>query len=326
MKTPLKIVGILTLVAVISSCSSFRPIMDDNVYMLKTAAVPMGENLLDETSYATYKYREDMNNPTTGYYNPMNESIRNNNGSIYYVPSYFYFGMMFPIYNVSGFGNYMSINSHTNYNPYGFNHFAGFNGYSSYYTNPYLGYYPTYGGYGNYYNSGFMTSSSFSSTNQGIVTNGNHRVSGPRATFSGYYSGVSRGGTQQLKSQVPNSSGNSNYSNEIIGSPKQEMRRTGSLRNGSATNKLHYSNRGGANQVHGEATKYNNQQARSVQSRVNTSNRVSISTSNSSQSRSKTVNSPSRNSNIGSPVQRSNSGTTATPSRSSSSSSGGRRN
>ena len=91
MKSTLNIITFLTSLAILASCSSSRPIMDDNVYMLKTAAVPIGENLLDETSYATYKYREDKNNPTTGYYNPENQSARRNNRSMFNRPSFYYY-------------------------------------------------------------------------------------------------------------------------------------------------------------------------------------------------------------------------------------------
>lgn len=56
-------------------CSNVRPVVDDDVYMLKSADLPIGENLVDETSYTTYKYRQNIDQKTNGYYNPARQTI-----------------------------------------------------------------------------------------------------------------------------------------------------------------------------------------------------------------------------------------------------------
>ena len=331
MQTKLNIFGFIVMLTFLSSCSSSRPILDDDVYILKTAAIPIGENLLDETSYATFKYREDSNNPTTGYYNPMNESLRNNNGSISYVPSYFYTGMMYSIYNVGGFGNYMTLNPYTNYNPYGYYHNSGFNGYNSFYNNSF--YNNSYVGYGSnsQYCGGYNNGSGFSSSTQGFVGNG-HYVSGPRSTNSGYFSGTSRGGTQQLKVQIPNQQSNSSSfgnANPYSTVNRQTISRTSTVQNSSATTRLKDSSYERVNSnPNSSATKYNNQQARSVQSRGNGNYYSTESRSNSVRSTTYNNSSSRSSGSVSVPSQRSTGGSTTTPSRSTStpaSSSGGRR-
>ena len=318
---------------ILSSCSSTRPILDDDVYMLKTAAIPLGENLLDETSYATYKFREDSNNPTTGYYNPSNESNRNNNNNrpFYVSPSFFYGGMMFPNNHMNSFGNYMMINPYSYYNPYAYYN-PSFYGFNSFYNNPYINPYSGYGSgwdlYGaNFHGNGFVSpySSGFSSSTQGYVPNGNY-VSGPRSTKSGYFSGTSRGGTQQLKFQITNNQSNTNGNTNIYSTvSRQTSARVSQVRNTSVGARPQYSSpervtsRTSSSQPH-----YNNQQARPVQARGNSSYN---SESKPNSSRTTTYNSPTRSSgSISTPSQRSNGGTTTSPSRSTTtpSSSGGR--
>jgi hypothetical protein len=321
MQTKLNIYGFIVMLMFLSACSSSRPILDDDVYILKTAAIPIGYNLLDETSYETFKYREVSNNPTTGYYNPMNASTSMSNAPASYRSPYFYPGIIYPMYNSGGFGNYMSFSPYTNYNPYVFYHNAGFNGYNSFYNNPYLGY-----GGNSYYYGGFNTGSGFSSNAHNLPGNG-HYVSGPRSTGSGYFSGVSRGGTQQLKAQIPNqqsnptSFGNSNlYSREI----RQTISRTGVSSSHSQQSSYE---RVSSNQRAAPA-RYNNQQARPVQSRGNGNYTGPESRVNSGRSSSFGTSGRS-NSSVSAPSQRSSGGSATSPqSRSTStpaSSSGGRR-
>ncbi len=260
MKSIINIFGILFAFLLISSCSSSRPIADDDVYMMKTSAVPIGENLMDETSYATFKYREDNNNPTAGYYNPENESLANDNRSFAMSPR------LFINYSVM-FGMSNSYN-HMFYNPY-------MNSYS-YFGSPYWG----NSGFGNYYgmNSPYFLSTpaySTNSSNSGHFYSSGNKVSGPRSTNSGYYSGVSRGGSQQLKSQVKYS-GSTNGMNTVS---KQTMSRESSARNSYSREKAIYSSSNRVN-TNPDARRQNNtnaqtgpKQIRNIPSYVNTNAR-----------------------------------------------------
>lgn len=326
MKSTLNIFGILFIAAIISSCSSSRPIVDDNVYMLKTAAIPIGENLLDETSYATYKYREDSKNPTTGYYNPNNPTVRNTNRSVFISPSFYSYGMM---YGVSSSYGYMPYNPYM-YSHYGFGntpYFANYNPYGY----PYGGYYGNnfYGNnfYGNNYYGGYYGMNSpyyystpnyqVNSTNSGnFYSSGNH-VSGPRATQSGYYSGVSRGGTQQLKSQVQVPQSTSSTGNVPS---YQNVSRSAPVRNRPVTERIEYtSNQRVLSNPNSNAVRYNNQQSRSTQSRGNVvrNNPTYVgSESRSTRSTNSTTVRPSSrgNSTFSSPTQRSSGGNVSVPS------------
>lgn len=314
------VVGIL----ILSSCSSSRPIMDDNVYMLKTAAIPIGENLLDETSYSTYKYREESKNPTSGYYNPANQNNRTNGPSFLNRPSLFFsYGYLNPY-------GYFGFNPYAHYNPFFGSFGYGFSPYSNYY-NPYgfynpNSYYGQYGGFGNFYNYG---NSGFG--NGGIIVNNQpqasagHYVSGPRATNSGYFSGVSRGGKSQLKSQAaphvnPSSTINSGTS-VSRSTPMPQGRNVGQTTSSqpqfSRDNQTVAPVRGTeSSRYNNSNSRYNNQQARPVQSRGNHDNGVNNSRSNPGRSSNVNLSAPRNSSPVSTP-QRSNGGSVTSPSKSS---------
>ena len=198
------------------SCTTTRPINDDNVYMMKTSALPVGENLTDETSYATYKHRKETDNPTAGYYDPLAQSAlqrdpRANNNSLFYMGLYqgnynglwgmhrngAYFGPGLP--GATGVWAFLFFNSYpTSYGMY------GNNGWNNYYNGGINNYYGIYGNNGSnvcYFNNLY----SFGNSGNTYISRPNaNYVSGPRGTTSGYYSGNNRGGAAQLKSQVSN--------------------------------------------------------------------------------------------------------------------------
>ncbi len=207
MKPLTSILFILLIGFSISSCSNIRPIMDDNVYVMNSAIVPAGEDLVDETSYATFKHRQETNNPTNGYYSSLYQTAIFVNPMIN-SSSWFYYGPWNNFGTLTGsFNPYWG--AHRN-GYYGIDMIPGMSGYSQYWGyGAYQYYYPynsNYGAWGSvyglnncnngFYNSGFNGNNTFNSnvTNSGLFT------SGPRATVSGYYSGNNRGGTVQVKS------------------------------------------------------------------------------------------------------------------------------
>lgn len=66
--TNLKFLG-LGLPMFLFSCASMQQISDDEVYKMRTPDLPMDANLLDETSYETYKFRRDKKIESKSYYN-----------------------------------------------------------------------------------------------------------------------------------------------------------------------------------------------------------------------------------------------------------------
>ncbi len=212
------------------SCNTMQPLLDDDVYMMKSADVPIGEELADETSYENYKFRVNADAPTSGYYDQRNTSVLNTQpmmlGSGWFAYGRFNnFGtlsyMSSPYWGIhrNGFYGYPGMGMYTPYY-YG----TGFAyGYPNYYNNGWFGSPNNY--YGHYYNGGVplnnansgvfcygLGNSNGTPAYYGSPTNklGNF-VSGPRATISGgYYSGTSRGGAAQVKSQTYTSSAYSN--------------------------------------------------------------------------------------------------------------------
>lgn len=240
------------------SCTTTRPLMDDDVYVMQTPNLPLGEDLLDETAYSTYKYRIVADAPTQGYYDQRNRTTINSRPVMAIGSSWFAYGR---------YNNYGTLNGMNS--PYWGAHRNGFyaiDGIPGFAGSPY-GYYVTSFGYGSpvyswsswwntpysYYQNGALYSSVIpygqnggyyggvycpnTATNNSFFSNSNssssslgYKVSGPRGTASGYYSGNNRGGTQQIKAQGnavnSNSSRPSQYSNPGIRTSKPKYTRT----------------------------------------------------------------------------------------------------
>jgi hypothetical protein len=194
----------------LSSCYSPKFMVDDDVYLVKNSALPVGESLSDESSYASYRntreaegisrhyYDDDFffwrqRRPffgthwmlSMGYYNPY--FMTNPYGSFshfgtpYYSP--YMFGGINPIYMVDPFGS-----------PYGF--------YPTAYNFAYMGgmYSPFYGGF---------------NPNGGLNNGGNYSVnynhhSGPRGTVSGFGNPNSRTNVGNVIKSVGSSGTNIN--------------------------------------------------------------------------------------------------------------------
>jgi hypothetical protein len=231
------------------SCSSTRPLMDDDIYVMKTADVPIGEDLLDETSYSTYVYRLNEEIPTNGYYDQSNSSVLNGsswfmygrfnnlgtNASLAFNPywaahrnGFYYYDN---IYGMSGFGYSYGPGYFNNYGqPYSY-----YNGYTNFYGNNY-GYNSQYYGNGFYSNNYCFTglNTNAKPSIYGGVSTGNH-VSGPRASQGGYGNVGSRGGAAQLKSQSTSTA--SNYSAKPIQSTRPVSSNRPSSSASTATNR-----------------------------------------------------------------------------------------
>lgn len=107
-----------------ASCASISNVPDDDVYVVKSAAIPADESLSDETSYAAFKYKKDRNTNQVDYEDDFfNSSFLNRQNR---------FNMQM------GYNPFMYTPFSSGYSPYGFSPY----GYSSYGYgmgfNPYL--------------------------------------------------------------------------------------------------------------------------------------------------------------------------------------------
>lgn len=192
-----------------TSCYSPKLLVDDDVYVLKSNELPIGESLNDETSYSTFKNRQNSDMVSSNYYNNIDDLnyyplCRNSSnffigcGCSFYAYSHFYgyrsynqFGNSSMFYNpYSPFGYDPFYNSMGYYNPYGYNPY----GYDPY------GFYGS--GYGNYGNTSY---------NQGNVTTNYNHHSGPRGSMSGIGNPSGRPQTNTLKSTYASTSTNKPY-------------------------------------------------------------------------------------------------------------------
>lgn len=172
-----------------ASCASISNVPDDDVYVVKSAAIPTNESLSDETSYAAFKYKKDRNNNAVDYeddfFNPSfaNPRMRFNMRMGYNPFMYSPFGYSPYGYSPYGYGMGYSPYLHHPYGSpmiyvpgigwtyssmmYGFNNYGGF--YDPYFNGYHMNYgygmgYGIgagfgYGGFGMYpYGSGFYDS------------------------------------------------------------------------------------------------------------------------------------------------------------------------
>jgi hypothetical protein len=229
MRTVLHITAIFSLVLGLASCYSEKMLVDDDVYIVQSNKLPIGESLNDQTSYETFKRQNQSGTTKSAYYQNSQNYLYTNNfwgyNSMYtfgmnlynpHNPMLFgigfnngfgfpYYGMMSPYYNpYFGFGS--SWNSFDYGFPYGFG-------------NPYLnGYGYGFGyGYGNYYNGGFLMNQP-----SGPHVGGNH-YSGPRGSLSGYIPNSQRNNPNVLKSST--SVGSGTQASTTFNRPSQQAAR-----------------------------------------------------------------------------------------------------
>ncbi|MFT5582105.1 MAG: hypothetical protein ACI9G9_001370 [Psychromonas sp.] len=75
MKSILSFSFFVLIVLIFQSCGSTQYAVEDDLYSMKSSELPFGENLLDETSYETFKYRTKKNNKSDKYYAPENGGV-----------------------------------------------------------------------------------------------------------------------------------------------------------------------------------------------------------------------------------------------------------
>jgi hypothetical protein len=206
MKSSKILIVLPVLSLLISSCYSPKLLVDDDVYVLKNNELPVGESLNDETSYATFKNKQNTGMVSSNYYNNFDD--------LSYYPlcrnaSYFYMGCGCSFYAYSHFYSNRPYNQF-GYSPYFYSPYAPFGydpfynsmgfynpyGYNPYGFNPYGGYGYGYGNYGN------------SSYNPGTVTTNYNHHSGPRGTSSGFGNPSGRPQGNTVKSTFASTSTN----------------------------------------------------------------------------------------------------------------------
>lgn len=185
---------ILLGVSTLTSCFAPKTLVDDDVYMVKNSALPIGESLTDETSYSSYRFRRDNNFYGANVYQ----------GDL---ASYSFYSMDNRFYNA--FFGYRNFNFISRYTPFGIPYFSYDYGYSyAFLGNSYLGYYGALWYLnctpGNNYDNGFYASTGYTSTPEF-----KNAFSGPRNNISGFSNQYGRMNPSTLKSSSFNS-GNSN--------------------------------------------------------------------------------------------------------------------
>ena len=215
MRTVLHITTIFSLLLGLASCYSEKLLVDDDVYIVQSNKLPVGESLNDQTSYSAFKRQNQSGTTKSAYYqnsqnylytsncwgfnslfnpcgcsyfalsmyNPMFMGIQTGFGNAFYSP---YYGMMSPYYTpYYGYGSPFGFGNSFYGSPYGFGSQYGY-GYS--YGNPY--------GYGSLINQPV-----------GPQFGGAH-YSGPRGALSGYVPNSQRNNPNVLKSNQNVASGN----------------------------------------------------------------------------------------------------------------------
>ena len=195
-------------------------LVDDDVYVLKNQALPIGESLTDETSYTTFKSRKKRNITASNYYRDDRNYLYNSSCNHFSIDR---FGCGCSFYS-------WNFYSH-NFYPHRF--YQPFYAYDPYFYGSYgfypAGFYPfpmnTIGFYGGtMYNSGPMVF-----TIPEIHTN---QHSGPRGSISGFGNAANRNSNPiVLKSaNYPSNSGNKPISTALrdrpIGSQREYIRAT----------------------------------------------------------------------------------------------------
>jgi len=195
-------------------------LVDDDVYIVKANALPIGESLTDETAYVTYKHRKSNNNVSNNYYWDERDYINNN---LYFPYRYYNYNCgwgSYNYYNPHSFGSGLYYGDGMSYafGNYVYDPFTGNYFYNPYYYNPY-GYYSPYGSYcastfyPYYYGSNGYYGGNISFNVPAVHTN---QHSGPRGSLSGFGSESGRKGQMVLKSSVNNSDGKSPYRATVL--------------------------------------------------------------------------------------------------------------
>ncbi len=222
MKSSYCIIGIFLSVFFLSSCISHQNIWTDDVYHMRSAELPEGESLVDETGYANFKERTESQQ-INSYYEP-----RTNVGTSSFYDSYdpIFWGMyplnyypsttLFFGQGIPGFNNEMSW-----YGNYGYPFYSSYYGYDPFYN--IYGYNSFYGnfnqGYGNFNNIWGMNGYNGNNNQNGNAPNsapqGNYHE-GPRGSLAGYTNSANRLGISTIKSAETNNLYRNNERPKVI--------------------------------------------------------------------------------------------------------------
>lgn len=201
MKTVKNLSGIIILLILISSCYTSREFVDDDVYILKSNELPIGESLTDETSYASYKHRKKLNKTSDNYYQEERNYLYETQCSRYNFDPYgcgcsYYGWNMYSNYRYNPYGLYYGHGMYYAFGNYVYDPFSGmyvynpfYNPYDYYYGGFYYPYPYYYGGAYNYYGT-MAYSAPAIHTNQHM---------GPRTSISGYGNRTGRNNPILLK-------------------------------------------------------------------------------------------------------------------------------
>jgi hypothetical protein len=201
MKSLLYFSIILIGISTLTSCFAPKTLIDDDVYMVKNSALPVGESLTDETSYSSYRFRRDNNAYGANVYHGDFASY-----SFYSMDNCFYNSFL-------GFRN-RNFMFGTRMNPFGTPYFSYDYGYAyAFLGNTYLGYYGALGylNYtaGNNYDNGFYVSTGYMGTSEF-----KNAFNGPRSSLSGFSNQYGRTNNSSAFKKTTTYSGN--YSSPVV--------------------------------------------------------------------------------------------------------------
>lgn len=241
MKSVIHLSFVFSVILLLTSCYSSKMLVDDDVYVLKNNALPVGESLTDETAYSTFKHRKNKNKESKNYYHEDRNYLYANNCNYYsYDPfgcgcSFYAYNVYGNYYNPYGYGRPSLYYGHGFYNAFGnyvYDPFTGSYFYNPYYFDPY-GYYPG-SPYGSYYTGNYGYGQNPPTFNTPEIHSNQH--SGPRGSISGFGNPAGRNNnTIVLKSAgAPTGKTNPNTVSTLrdrpIGRPTEDVRSNVSAR------------------------------------------------------------------------------------------------
>ncbi len=214
MRISIGLINCLASGILMTSCVSNQNLWTDDVYHMRTAELPEGESLADETGYASFKERmESSSEPVEntyyetaqypqyyGFYNSYDPVFWGTYPLNYYPSTTLFFGQGIPGFNqdLSWYGSYgyPYYSSYSNYDPfysiYGYNPYYGFGNF-----NQGFGFFNN--GLGFNYNSGYYSSNYSNGNGSGNSGNTNYHE-GPRGSLAGYSNSANRLGLSTIKS------------------------------------------------------------------------------------------------------------------------------
>jgi len=256
MRIKIYLLTLLGGITILSSCSNYGYISENDVYMQKPTEINLDEDENDLTSFNAFKARE-KGAFRDEYYDPrVNQRVRLNQFMI--LNSYMPYGVSY-----SMFGNYpirfhgMSMNDPFYYGyvgpAYGYGFSSGF-GMGMYYDrfyNPYYGYgygyYPY--GYGYSYGHGYGYGYNGISGNQGNPSNNQPVHYGKRNSLTSSSNRSSSYPKSYTKQALPDQSSSYDVNDQTLGTSRREISRrhagASEFSNNGKPNNTNFSNQGG---------------------------------------------------------------------------------